>query len=55
MSVFTVEPAFDRNSSDYAAGHNAGDKITAAERKMELQSYADAIRTILLGDPDKVL
>ncbi len=46
MSVFTVEPPVDRSSADYPT---ALDKVTQAERKIELQSYADAVRTVLLG------
>lgn len=48
MSVFTVEPPINRASADYPT---AADKISEADRKIELQAYADAIRTILLGGP----
>jgi hypothetical protein len=47
VSVFTVEPPIDRASKDYPT---TLDKVTAADRRIELQSYADAVRTILLGD-----
>ena len=46
MSVFTVEPPLNFNSADYPT---AQDKVTQANRKIELQSYADAVRTVLLG------
>jgi uncharacterized protein DUF4157/succinylglutamate desuccinylase/aspartoacylase family protein len=48
MSVFTVEPPINRNTGDYPTDL---DKVTAADRKIELQSYADAVRTVLLGAP----
>jgi hypothetical protein len=47
MSVFTVEPPINRNSSDYPTRLDSS--ITAADREIELQSYADAVRTVLLG------
>jgi len=46
MSVFTVEPPLNLNSADYPT---AQDKVTQANRKIELQSYADAVKTVLLG------
>ena len=46
MSVFTVEPPLNLNSADYPT---AQDKVTQANRKIELQKYADAVRTVLLG------
>jgi hypothetical protein len=49
MSVFTVEPAINRNSGDYPSGKDP--EVTKAEREMELKAYADAIETLLLGDP----
>jgi hypothetical protein len=50
MSVFTVEPPVNRNIADYGTGGNrAGDKVTQAGRTVELQAYADAVRTVLLG------
>ncbi len=48
MSVFTVEPPLNLNSADYPT---AQDKVTQANRKIELQSYADAVRTVLLAAP----
>jgi hypothetical protein len=48
MSVFTVEPPIDLNSADYPTKQ---DKVTQANRKIELQSYTDAVRTVLLGAP----
>lgn len=57
MTVYTVEPAVNRNTADYAAGateYGTGsperDRLSAAQRRIELQSYADAVRTVLLGD-----
>lgn len=62
MSVFTVEPPVDAPSDVYPADPSApkakkardevsGDveKLTQADRITELQSYADAVRTVLLG------
>lgn len=46
MSVFTVEPPINFDSSEYPTKKDA---ISAAERKVELQAYADAVRTVLLG------
>ena len=46
ISVFTIEPALNRNTADFAKV--TGD-VTQANRKIELQKYADAVRTILLG------
>jgi hypothetical protein len=46
FSVFTVEPPLDSNTDDYA---KKKDDISQANRKIELQAYADAVRTILLG------
>ena len=48
MSVFTVEPAINRNTADYPTPL---DPITVDDRRIELQSYADAVRTVLLGRP----
>jgi predicted deacylase len=48
MSVFTVEPPLNLKSADYPS---AQDKIDKAARITELQAYADAVRTILLGAP----
>jgi hypothetical protein len=49
MTVFTVEPAINRRTSDYAAGNRERDRLSEAERRIELQAYAYAIRTVLLG------
>jgi hypothetical protein len=46
ISVFTVEPPINRASTDYPTQLDA---VSAAERRVELQAYADAVRTILLG------
>jgi hypothetical protein len=48
MSVFTVEPPLNLNSADYPTTE---DKVTQANRQIELQSYADAVKTVLLGAP----
>jgi hypothetical protein len=48
MSVFTVEPPINRNTGDYPTKL---DKVSAADRKIEFQSYADAVRMVLLGAP----
>jgi hypothetical protein len=51
MSVFTVEPPVNRNLADYGKGGNTdGDKVSQAGRTVELQAYADAVRTVLLGE-----
>jgi hypothetical protein len=59
VSVFTVEPPVDAPSKAYPAKEgdpNAKDevsgaveKLTQADRITELQSYANAVRTVLLG------
>lgn len=49
MSVFTVEPPVNATSADYAKKGFSLDKVDAADRKTELKSYADAVRTVLLG------
>ncbi len=46
ISVFTIEPALDLNTGDYKGKK---DDIAQAARQVELQAYADAVRTILLG------
>lgn len=55
VSVFTVEPPVDAASDKYAdvkgGASGTADKLTKAERISELQAYADAVRTILLGTP----
>lgn len=48
ISTFTVEPPVNANTKDYA---KKTDDITQANRKIELQAYADAVRTVLLGAP----
>ena len=48
ISVFTVEPPIDAGSTDYPT---TLDKVSAADRRIELQAYADAVRTVLLGQP----
>jgi hypothetical protein len=47
MSVFTVEPPLNLATSDYPTSADA--KVDEAERRVELQAYADAVRTVLLG------
>ena len=52
MSIFTVEPPLNCTTADYAPrGRCAGrvSAVSAAERRTELMSYAEAIRTVLLG------
>ncbi|MEO6701969.1 MAG: hypothetical protein ABI140_17495, partial [Jatrophihabitantaceae bacterium] len=50
ISVFTVEPAIDRNVEDYRdKPGKVADKVSAADRKIELQAYAEAVHTVLLG------
>ena len=62
MSVFTVEPPVDAPSSAYPVdatnpkqpkAHDeisgAAEKLNRADRITELQKYADAVRTVLLG------
>ncbi|MGH6871320.1 MAG: eCIS core domain-containing protein [Rhizomicrobium sp.] len=46
VSIFTVEPPLNFNTDDYK---HAPEKVTQADRATELQAYADAVRTILLG------
>jgi len=47
ISIFTVEPPLNKTTSDYPT--NADKEVDAAERRIELQAYADAVRTVLLG------
>jgi hypothetical protein len=47
MSVFTVEPPLNLSTGDYPTSADA--KVDEAERRIELQAYADAVRTVLLG------
>lgn len=49
MSVFTVEPAINRNSGDYPTGKDPG--VSQAQRELELKAYAEVIEILLLGDP----
>lgn len=52
MSVFTVEPPLNCNEADYGPGgrcRGRASAVSAAERRIELRSYAEAIRTVLLG------
>ena len=50
MTVYTVEPALNRALDDFPESAR-GNRMTRDERRVELQAYATAIRTILLG-PD---
>jgi hypothetical protein len=52
MSVYTVEPAINRNIGDYPTSKDPG--VSAEQRRIELQTYADVIETILLGAPKTV-
>jgi hypothetical protein len=47
ISVFTVEPPLNLRTTDYPSTLDAD--VDAAERRVELQAYADAVRTVLLG------
>jgi hypothetical protein len=47
ISVFTVEPALNLRTGDYPSSLDS--RVDAAERRVELEAYADAIRTVLLG------
>ena len=47
ISIFTVEPPLNLTTSDYPA--SVDKDVDAAERRVELQAYADAVRTVLLG------
>jgi len=55
VSVFTVEPPVDAPSSAYAKGSGRDevsgdiDKLAQIDRVKELQSYANAVRIVLLG------
>ncbi|MGA2251473.1 hypothetical protein [Terracidiphilus sp.] len=44
VSVFTVEPALNANTDDYAK--KKGD-VSQAERTIELQAYSDGVKTTL--------
>jgi hypothetical protein len=45
-SIVTVEPPINRTTGDYPTRL---DTISQADRRVELQAYADAVRTVLLG------
>jgi hypothetical protein len=47
ISIFTVEPPINLGTSDYPTTRDS--EVDAAERRVELQAYADAVRTVLLG------
>jgi len=47
VSTFTVEPPLNLRTGDYPSSLDS--QVDAAERRVELQAYADAVRTILLG------
>jgi hypothetical protein len=52
MSIFTVEPPINCTAADYGTGRRCRGRAAAvsqAERRTELMSYAQAIRTVLLG------
>ncbi len=51
MSVFTVEPPLNFNTADVKNKNKAEEEIAKANRELELQSYAGAVRTVLLGAP----
>jgi hypothetical protein len=47
ISIFTVEPPLNLTTGDYPTSVDA--QVDQAERRVELQAYADAVRTVLLG------
>jgi hypothetical protein len=47
ISIFTVEPPLNLRTGDYPTSRD--DQVDAAERRIELEAYADAVRTVLLG------
>ncbi|MDQ6775607.1 MAG: DUF4157 domain-containing protein [Actinomycetota bacterium] len=49
ISVFTVEPPVNRNLADYRTGKSDRDAVSLVDRTTELKAYADAVRTVLLG------
>jgi hypothetical protein len=52
MSIFTVEPPLNCTSADYGPNRTCSGRapaVSQAERSIELMSYAEAIRTVLLG------
>ena len=48
ISIFTVEPPLNLMSSEFST-RAAEDRVNREERRIELQAYADAVRTVLLG------
>jgi hypothetical protein len=48
ISIFTVEPPLNLMTSDYPSA-SLDPRVDAAERRVELQAYADAVRAVLLG------
>ncbi|VAW89467.1 hypothetical protein MNBD_GAMMA17-1062 [hydrothermal vent metagenome] len=52
MSIFTVEPPLNCTAADYGPGGTCSGRAAAVsqtERSTELMSYAEVIRTVLLG------
>jgi uncharacterized protein DUF4157/succinylglutamate desuccinylase/aspartoacylase family protein len=50
ISIFTVEPPLNLRSRDFPTSQaDQADRVDRAERRIELQAYADAVRTVLLG------
>jgi len=47
ISIFTVEPPLNLRTTDYPSTLDS--QVDAAERRVELQAYANAVRTVLLG------
>jgi hypothetical protein len=47
ISVFTVEPPLNLRTTDYPSRLDS--QVDAAERRVELQAYANAVRMVLLG------
>jgi hypothetical protein len=48
ISIFTVEPPLNLESGDFPES-TIDSRVDRAERETELQAYADAVRTVLLG------
>jgi hypothetical protein len=48
ISIFTVEPPLNLRTSEFSTTA-AEEEVDRAERRIELQAYADAVRTVLLG------
>jgi hypothetical protein len=40
MTVFTVKPAINRNTTDSAAGQREGNRLSEAERRIERQDVS---------------